>query len=370
MPRKKRLHFKDLDALRFFAFLPVFAYCFVKHMSFDQEGLLFDVANLTGYLAINSLDFFFCLSAFLLTSHGLREYKYRESFSLKNYLIRRIFKITLLLIILLLFIFLGHPWLIKILKLQPIVVPSVSPFMAFVPNYLSRLNNEQHIYLVVTWSIYMFLQYYLIWGIVLKFFKAQLLKISIVLICVGVAARIVHVAMDSDWQFDTLCYGVPIGIGAIFGLMVRQEYSIIDRIKQFAKKLHAAIYTIGFIILFGAYLVSGKGYLDAFVPLGTSVFFGYIFIEQTSAKNSLFKCRNSRISSHIGKISYGMTVYQSIMSVLVLIAMGALDFDLSSDFLKFLSLVISFVLTWIVADVSFNLFERPLLVLRKEFKKT
>ena len=369
MPRNKRLHFKDLDALRFFAFLPVFLYCFLKLLSIDQEGFLVDLSNIFGRIALNSEDFFFFLSAFLISSHGLREYKYRESFNLRNFLLRRLLRIAVPLIVLLIFIFWGHPWLVKMLKLQPIAVPVGSSYIIGLPNYLSNLNNDQFVYLIITWSIYMLIQFYLVWGVVLKFFKNQLMWVSIIAILIGSAARIIHFTMDSQWFFDTLSYGIPIGIGSIVAILIRQETSIIETIKQLPKKVIVVIYVAGIITTLAGYLFFAEAFASVFIPYVTCLFFGFIVIEQTYGKNSFAKFRNNKLVTHMGRITYGLIAYQSIMNVLVIIAIGSLDFDLASDMLKLLSFGATFILSWIVADVSFNLLERPLLILKKEFKK-
>ncbi len=365
----RRLHFKDVDGLRFYAFLPVFVFCFFKHLSFDQEGVFVELANVMEFFVINSLDLFFCLSAFLITSHGLREYKYTDGFSFRNFLLRRLMRMALPLLLLLLFIFFGHPWLISTLKLQPISVPDFKAFASFLPNYFSRFNNEQFVYLAVTWTIFMFIQSSVLLGIVVRFFKTMLVPVSVILVLGGITARIIHVATDTAWQFDTASYGVPIGVGILVAHLIRSESKLIEKIKKVPKRLNAIIYSAAIIAIVSGYVVATDGYLLAFVPVITSLCFGYSFIEQTFGKNSLFKIRNSRLISHLGKISFGLIVYQSMISVLVLIAMGALDLDLSSDMLRIVGLLASFVLTWIVADVSYNLLERPLLILRKEFKK-
>ncbi|MBK6527004.1 MAG: hypothetical protein IPG07_16525 [Crocinitomicaceae bacterium] len=89
MPKTKRLHFKDLDALRFFGFIPVFLFSVLFLSSTDTEGFHHEMLLVIGYLKINSFDFFFFISSFLLTSQGLREYKYNQSFALKSFYLRR-----------------------------------------------------------------------------------------------------------------------------------------------------------------------------------------------------------------------------------------------------------------------------------------
>lgn len=369
MPRNKKLHFKDLDALRFLAFLPIFVFCFLRLLTFDKEGITYELARAIEFITRNSIDFFFFLSAFLLTAHILREYKYREDFSFRNYLVRRGLRLAPVLILALLFVFLVHPWLISTLKLQPIVTPDGWSYVLLLPNYFYGLQAEQYVYLIVIWAVFMFVQFYFVWGLLLYFLRKHLLYLCLLVITIGVISRIVHLSLETDWQFDTLCYGVPIGIGGLVALAMRTDNTIIDRIKKLSKRAISAFYIIGIGILLTAYYFSHDSYLTALVPFLNGAFFSFVVLEQTFAKNSFTKLRRNKLFIHLGKLSYGMIVYQAIINVLVLTAISSLDFDLRSDIVKVFFFVISFVMTWIVADVSYSLLERPLLILRKEFKK-
>mgnify|MGYP003676706932 CR=1 FL=1 len=121
MPRNKRLHFKDIDGLRAIAFLPIYIFCILKLIQTQEEGMIYEAVNLIRYSALSSMDFFFVIAAFLATSNGLREHKYLQSFSFKDFLIRRIIRLLPILLIGLLFAFLIHPWLVKVLALRPIL---------------------------------------------------------------------------------------------------------------------------------------------------------------------------------------------------------------------------------------------------------
>lgn len=366
MPRNKRLHFKDLDGMRFAAFLPVFLFCFLTVIGQNLEDYLVDLSKLAGLLAQSSLDFFFFLSSFLLTSQGLREYKYLESFSLKNYLIRRALRFGVPLILLLAFIFFGHPKLVQMLQLHEISTPSVKDYIILIPNYLEK--HPAFIYIIIAWTIYMMIQFNIIWGLVLRYFKPRIFTVSLIFIIIGTVARMTHYFAETNWHFDTLCYFSSIGIGAILAYLIRTDSPIIEKIKVMNKRKNSIVYSIGICTLL-IYLASGEGLFTAFVPLFSGLFFMYMIIEQTYGKNSLFKFRDYKLFSHLGKISYGFIVYQSIVNVLMIIAVESLDLDLTSDLMKLVCFGGSFVLSWIIADVSSSLLERPLHVFRKEFKK-
>lgn len=355
--------------MRFLAFLPIFLYCVFYATSTEDEGFHFEITNLLGFIKQNSLDFFFFVSAFLLTSQALREYKYNNSFSLKSFYVRRLFRIAPLFIVGILFAFLIHPWILATLKLNTIATPEGSSYLLLFPNYFTGITQEQYLYLAIIWTIYMFIQFYLVWGIVMKFFKNQLLYVAAGLIVIGIVARIVHNYLEYSYEFDTLSYGVPIGIGAILAKLIREDSPYIEKIKMIPKKIIVPIYLIGGLFVVAGYLISTNVVVISLIPVFTCTLFSFAIVEQTFGKNSIGKLRNNKIFSHLGKASYGLILYQAILNVMLVIGIDSLNFDITSETVKVAFLLISFVMTWIIADISYNFYEKPLIRLRREFKK-
>ena len=370
MARKKRLHYKDLDAMRFLAFVPVFLYCAMYLMASEDNPFIQDMSVLMGFVKQNSMDFFFFLSAFLLTSHALRELKYHKSFGFKAFYTRRAIRILPVLIIAILFAFILHPYIVKVLAFEPITTPNIFKFFVYPPSDIPELSKEQYIYLAVIWTIYMFIQFYIFWGIILKFFLQQIKYVSIILIGIGIASRTFHVLIDTSIEFDILSAGIPIGIGGLVAHIFRNDERTIEMIKHLPKGTHLVAYLIGIASIICGYIFLGNTYAAAIVPLVTCTFFAYLVAEQTYAKESLFKLRKRRLLSRLGRISYGLIVYQSIFTVIGIIAVDSLDLNLGSIPIQFGYLIISFIITWITADVSYNIFERPFYNIRKEFKRS
>jgi peptidoglycan/LPS O-acetylase OafA/YrhL len=370
MGRKKRLHYKDLDSLRFFAFIPVFLYCAFYLMSSSDNPFISDAFNALGYLKQNSVDFFFFLSSFLLTTHALREYKYNKSFSIKSFYIRRMMRIFPVLAVVLLFAFIMHPLIIKALDLKLISTPSVTSYISLFPNYFTQLSSEQYVYLAIVWTIYMFIQFYIFWGFILKFFSQQIKFVSIFLILVGIASRLFHILTEKSFEFDTLSVGISIGIGAIVGNIVRNDERTIEFVKHLSKGTHIIIYLLGIGTLIFGYLLLKETYFSIIVPLITSIFFGYVIIEQTYGKESIFKLRKSKFLIRMGKISYGLIVYQSVLMVIGIISIDSLNLDISGIPMQITFIIVSFIMAWIAADLSYKFFERPILSIKRDFKRS
>jgi peptidoglycan/LPS O-acetylase OafA/YrhL len=369
MPRDKRLHFKDIPAMRALAFIPIYLYFILHLISSSDKDSMFMVVNGLKTLVQVSFDFSFFLSAFLITSHALREYKYIGTFSMKNFFLRRIFKLSPGLIFVLIFAFIVHPWLIRLLELQPIATPGIKPFLLFAANFFYNPTYDDLIYIKVICYLYLFIQFYLVLGLILRFFHKYLTWVSLVLIVVGIVARWVHLVTSTDFSLDPLAYGIPVGFGLLVAEAVRNESKLIKLIKSIKKGQNIGIYVVGLLFLVGSYFALGKTYGSVFVPVISGLFFVYVIVEQTFGSNSFVKLKTKKILAYFGKISYGMFVYQSIIGILLMIAAGSLDFTLSSIYVILLLVIVGFVSTVIAADLSYKLFEKPLLRIRREFKK-
>ena len=129
------------------------------------------------------------------------------------------------------------------------------------------------------------------------------------------------------------------------------------------------IYIFGVCLLCGGYVIAENFILVGLMPAFTSAFFGFLILDQTFGKNAPVKLRNNKVFSHLGKISYGLLVYQSMVNVLIVIGIDSLDFEISSVTVKVAFAVVGFVFSWIIADISYNFVEKPLHRLSREFKK-
>ena len=85
MKQQGKTYFPNLDATRFFAFLPVF----FTHVFFTNNPEIRDTAAyhfIENHMKVGilGLDYFFVLSSFLITWIILEEYSNTEKFNFKN----------------------------------------------------------------------------------------------------------------------------------------------------------------------------------------------------------------------------------------------------------------------------------------------
>lgn len=369
MSKIKRLHFKDLNGLRFIAFVPVFLFICSALLINEKSDITVQVYELLKYISLNSFDFFFFLSSFLITSLALREYKYRSSFSLKMFYLRRILRIVPLLFIGFIFAFYFHDKIISFLKLTAIEPNPIAYYLMGVPNFKASILTERFAYTVIIWVVFMFFQFYFVWGLILKYLNSKIVYVGFVFMALGLFVRLYYAYTGTLFYYNPLSYGVAIGVGGILAHLVRNKPSFIERFKQLKKIQIRIIYSVGVFGVLALYPVFAKNYLQAFVPFISVLFFCFVIMEQTFSKHSVIKLRKIKLLNRLGKITYGLLIYTSIIGTILVIAFESIDKGIESPLYKLMFVGSTFVFSWVMADISHNSIEKLFMRIRRDFKK-
>ncbi len=371
MARIKHLYYKDLNGFRFFAFLG--AFIFINSFLIYQDDIS-STAN--SFLKYGSrvrevcLEFFFLLSSFLVVTQGLREYKYKNKFSIRLFLIRRFLRIGSVLLVALIFYFLLHPFIISVLKLTP--QENINPVKALFlfPYYYKSLSPEVFIYTYVMWTILMFCQLYVLLALILKYLKGIIPYIGVLLLCVGLFYKLYVSHQINDFNLNIIYYGTSIGLGILLAKAVRSDkHRIINWVKQLSTTQIQLIYVTLLLSFLSLYTFTGNAEIIKILNILISVFYAFIILEQTFAKHSAFKFRNYKFISRLGRISYGLILFTPIVAVLLLTVLESLDRGIESPLIKILFPLATFVLTLVFSNLYYNLVESYFLSIKREFKR-
>lgn len=369
MSKTRKLYFKDLNPLRFIAYLPILFWVCLEINRTKKEGVVNLLADIFASLSINSLDFFFFLSAFLITSLALREYKYKKSFSLRKFYLRKLLRVLPILVLALFFALFMHSYILSVLKLTPIQDAELGAYFLGLPNYFATVQPDRLTYTLVIFSVYMILQFYVVWGLILKYLNPYIVWVSVIFVGIGIVARILLIANQQPFYFDTLSYGVPIGIGGILAYLVRNNKALINRIKKLSKAQIVLGYGVGTFGLISFYVLFKTTYFAAFIPLFTGLFFAFVVLEQTFNKFSILKLRKLKILNRFGKISYGLIVLTPIIAVVLSIVFESIDKAIDSNVFKMLFILITFVVAIVIANVLYNTYEKLFRYIRRDYKR-
>lgn len=313
-------HFKGLNTLRFIA-----AFLVVIH---HAESLRkdHDLNHLKGYGLFengqHAVSFFFVLSGFLITYLLMKERKATNDVSIKQFYIKRVFRIWPLYFLMVIIGAIIQPFFIDWFNI-PYKMPYTFGetwyyFIFFVPGMVNYFFGSN--LLEPLWSIGVEEVFYLIWAPLFKWLKKYVLRLLLGVI----AFKLILISINTYWalpgvlnyvirihQFEAMAIG---GLGA---------YLVFNH----GKKINASwIYSIPaqlffyplilVFILFGANIHSGiwnfffeNPIVSAIVP---NALFLYLIIGISIVDRNLFRLEN-RVFSYLGEISYGIYMFHLLI---------------------------------------------------------
>lgn len=342
-------HIKGFDTLRGVSIILVLLthlglYLHLPENDFIRGRVWLLISGATG------VQIFFTLSGFLITKILLHELNKFDNINFKNFYVRRFLR---LLPPLILFYF-----AIGILMYFGMIHTTRHGFLFsffylynFVPNeyYSGELGH--------TWSLALEEQYYLIWPVIISFLNKKKAFILITLILIGC---ILAVYLYPDLPFTNgfksnrwfIPAVAPIMIGSFFAWLIDKQE---DTYSRYYVQKHIAIW-LGLILFMTPLYLPILELSFIFQSIGVSIILVWILFNQQSKVTSIL---NNRLLSYIGTISYGIYVYQGLF-----LRTGPGGSIWIQEFPQ------NIVLTFLTAIASFHLLEKPILKLKKKYKRT
>lgn len=313
--------FKGLNTLRFFAaFLVVIHHAESLRKDHELQNHLKDFGLFQN--GAHAVSFFFVLSGFLITYLLLREREVKNDISVKQFYIKRIFRIWPLYFLMVIIGAIIQPYFIEWFHI-PYKMPYTFGetwyyFIFFVPGMVNYFFGSN--LLEPLWSIGVEEVFYLIWAPLFKWFKRHVLKLLLGVI----AFKLILISVNTYWslpgvlnylirihQFEAMAIG---GLGAYL-------------VFNYGKKINASfIYTLPaqiilyslilVFIVFGANIHSGIWYFFFENPIVSSIvpnaLFLYLIIGVSVVDKNLFTLEN-RVFSYLGEISYGIYMFHLLI---------------------------------------------------------
>lgn len=345
-------YIKGFDTLRALSIILVILthlglYTWLPEDTFVKQNVWRLISGATG------VQIFFTLSGFLITNILFNEVHKHDNINLRIFYIRRFLRLLPPLVILYSVLF----FLMKTgeIKYAPeALLYSIFYLYNFVPmkHYTGELGH--------TWSLALEEQYYLIWPVILNFIKSKKVLYALTFIILGLCLyALLHL-------YPTLSFGAnyktsrwfipaiaPVMIGSLFAILNHEtENALIVRYRQ-----HLLTLAIG-ITLFCFPLYSSRALLKySFMiqPFGVSIFLVWIKYNQDSI---LTRMLDNSLLAYIGKISYGLYVYQGLF-----LRTGP------SGQLWIQQYPQNIILTISTAILSYHLLEKPILSFKKRFTR-
>jgi len=293
---------------------------------------------------------FFTLSGFLITSLLLREFKTTKKINLKNFFARRF--IRLLPPLILFYI------VIAVFMLSGSIQESWIGFLCSIAYVYNFVHHDFYtVELGHTWSLAVEEQFYLVWPlfiVTLKKYNQLISAILFLLICSGLVLYNYNSFSFSDAYHVNRWFlpaAAPILIGSLAGILnhfqpdkiaflfSKNYYLLFTGILLFVSPLFLPLFLMKLISIFQAF--------------GVSLVLLWLFYNQ---KSLVTKVLDNPLLRYLGKISYGIYVYQGFF-----LRTGP------GGELSVQQYPLNIILVLVIAILSYEYYEKPILKLKKQF---
>jgi len=368
-----KIYFKNLNAIRCIA-----AFLVIVH-HIEQFKDMFHLPNHWSNSVIESLGrlgviLFFVLSGFLISYLLLKEEEVTNTISIKDFYIRRILRIW--------------PLYFLIITTSLFVLPNIEfftlegfgkqvvwdnlfykiiLFIFFLPSLVLNLFGTIP-YASQTWSIGAEEQFYLVWpGLNKKIKNKWVLMFGVIVFYILVKFSIQIFPSQIKDVFNVFWLYTPIdcmAIGGMFALIIYEKKPIILSIKKVLFSKITQLITITLTL----YLISINYHLPRILDKYFhyelyAVLFGILIINFAVNENRLFSMEN-KVSSYLGKISYGLYMYNPI--VIVFCLKVGIMFNCTNDLIVYPTVCLLVIL---LSSLSYEFYEKRFIIKKAKYSK-
>jgi peptidoglycan/LPS O-acetylase OafA/YrhL len=336
----------QLDAVRGVAILVVMAH----NISLKYPLLHSEKWTRDGWMGV---DLFFALSGLLITA-SLLDTKESPSY-FKNFYVRRCLRIWPLYYALIFFMFV----LVRFLSPSQFqeVIRTSSPWWAFplfLQNFLLPISTNAAGPLAVTWSLAIEEQFYLFWAPVVRVCSStRLLRVAIAEMSVSPALRYYLSLRHVNLYTNVFCRLDALMAGVILAIMLRSRNFVPAKLLARAWILFVSAGLFAFV----AESLDARWIVFTFTALASGSF---IFVSLFSPQKWVQAVMANRFLIYSGIISYGLYLLHKIPSGVVQ--------TLHLDRHPWLPFPFIFLTSYLLAALSWTLWEKPFLSLKRFFE--
>ena len=371
----QKVFFKNLDALRFVAFL----FIFLGH-ALDTDSNAIRNSDVYGWVknyvyifGKTGFSFAFVLSSYINTWVILEERQQAGNFKPWLYYVRRAIRIWPLYFLVLFIGFVILPFVMELMNQPYEEVGNPWYFILFVGNFFLIEHGWTHSPIIsVLWSVSVEEQFYIFWPFLLIIFRKREKWLFALLLVVFAITTIHYFGTDVNLWFHTLFLLGDIALGALFAFISFHRNWGFDALKNLSRNTIFGIYVVFlFSLLFYNHIFNNQwlpGAANLIIEkLFYAVILSYFIFEQNFGENSFFKFGKLKSITYLGVISYGLFCFHEIG---LLVGHHFLNqTHLQSNIWAFIVLkpTIAFAIILPMSHLSWNYFEKPILGLKRHF---
>jgi peptidoglycan/LPS O-acetylase OafA/YrhL len=363
----QRNYFENLDATRFLGFFHVFlAHCFFttnQEVEHAKTFHFFTVSIKAGFLG---LDYFFVLSAFLLTWLALDERHKTGGFNALFFMIRRGIRLWPLYLLIVLTTYFLHGAFSERFALNEL--PPIKTFLLFYSNYFIIEHGQEFLFLLVFfWSIAVEEQFYLFWAFVLKFLHRYLVVLCLALVLVSLIFRAVYLNENNQLAFNTLSIAGNFGMGGLAATLSYRSRAFRDLFARRSRAFYMLVYLVFLLLLINYFEWFNGGLMLIIEKFVFASLFVVFIMEQCFARKPLIAFGQFKNMSYLGQLSLGLYCYHGVVLTLLVPALRAWGLAERPFQVYFINPLLILLFTLIIAVFSYEVFEKKMHSLRRFF---
>ena len=359
-----RPYFKEIDALRFAAFALIFlSHTFVSGDADALRAGWYAEASARAGAGLTALEFFFVLSGFLITRLIFEEQERGGGFDFKKYFVRRSLRIWPLYFFT---VMLGYA--VALSGHASHELPPWYHFVFFTLNFYVAKNGTAFLFfLVFLWTIAVEEQFYIFWGLMMKWGRKYFTELCAGMIMLSLFFRAMNFRDEYGMFANTASVCGDFAVGALLARMSFYRTAFFERMVNVPRWMIVLVYTalICCLVFYRSIFMDYAAVV--FERLIFSLLFGFAILEQVFAKNSFFKSGNSRVLIYLGKISYGLYIFHGIVIAFFSKLAAQYHWDGNKWSVLLVNPLIILLLTILFSVVSYELFEKRILKLKQRF---
>lgn len=347
-----KLHYyKELDGVRAIAALMIMYFHFMFELYPEPNTILFLLKKISVF-GQTGVTLFFVLSGFLITRILINSKS--ESGYFKNFYIRRSLRIFPLYYF---FLILYYGILIPLVYNKSLEIQSTWPYWIYMQN-VARTFSWESTGPTHFWSLAVEEHFYLFWPLVVYFCSTKrLLQVIGVIILFALFCRIVLINEGYLYgtNFFTFTQIDCLAIGSILALNEIKQWISFRTIVISGSALITLLIVAW--IFWGGEALTLVQYLK--LPIIATFYLGLIGT-LISGKTFLNRVFENKFLQYSGKISYGLYVYHPACFYII--------FQYTNLNNLFFEFVLSFVLSYVIASLSYYAFEVKFIKMKKSFE--
>ncbi|HEY4334352.1 MAG TPA: acyltransferase [Puia sp.] len=316
----KGSYLKGLNTMRFFAAL----FVIIKHGGISLYKLGYPrFIDLSAFnRGEDAVEFFFTLSGFLITYLLQKEIARTSTVSIRDFYLRRVFRIWPLYFLIVVIGFLGLGVLFPRLTGQPFfqfpLLQGLLLFVFFLPNLLVAYYPTGFVHPL--WSIGVEEQYYLFWAPLVKRFKGNLIRLIGIFLVLTVSwyALVYYSVLPFPKHLRIFFVSqkfYAMATGGLFG------WIFYNRAEQYRSSIWArpAMQWLVLLLLAGYYLIGFPGHPvveDAFLHFFLSGLYGLLILNSALLEKPAVNLERKPFI-YLGIISYGLYMYHMLVDYIL-----------------------------------------------------